>query len=138
MINHQDLSKHPKVREMIHHYKEDDAIVKRLASEAEDRYYIDPELYGKHEVKRGLRDANGKGVVAGLTNIGSVVATKKLEDGTVVPTEGELDYRGIPIEELVQGFLTHNRFGFEEIVYLLMVGHLPNEQELQEFYALPV
>ena len=136
MINHQDLSKHPKVREMIHHYKEDDAIVKRLAADAEDRYYIDPELYGKHEVKRGLRDANGKGVVAGLTNIGSVVATKKLEDGTVVPTEGELYYRGIPIEELVQGFLTHNRFGFEEIVYLLMVGHLPNEQELQEFYAL--
>ena len=121
MINHQDLSKHPKVREMIHHYKEDDAIVKRLAADAEDRYYIDPELYGKHEVKRGLRDANGKGVVAGLTNIGSVVATKKLEDGTVVPTEGELYYRGIPIEELVQGFLTHNRFGFEEIVYLLMV-----------------
>ena len=80
MINHQDLSKHPKVREMIHHYKEDDAIVKRLAADAEDRYYIDPELYGKHEVKRGLRDANGKGVVAGLTNIGSVVATKKLEE----------------------------------------------------------
>ena len=65
-----------------------------------------------------------------------VLRGKKLEDGTVVPTEGELYYRGIPIEELVQGFLTHNRFGFEEIVYLLMVGHLPNEQELQEFYAL--
>ena len=74
---------------------------------------IDVDLYGKYDVKRGLRDINGKGVLAGLTQISNIVSSKVV-DGKTVPCEGELYYRGINIEELTQGFLSDKRFGFEE------------------------
>lgn len=93
---------------------------------------IDKELYTKYEVKRGLRDLNGKGVLAGLTNISDVCATKVV-DGETVPCAGSLYYRGYNIKDLVNGFLNEQHFGFEEIAYLLLFGELPNEVQLQKF-----
>ena len=94
---------------------------------------IDKELYTKYEVKRGLRDLNGKGVLAGLTNVSDVCA-KKLVDGVEVPCAGNLYYRGYNIKDLVKGFLEDHHFGFEEIAYLLLFGELPNEKELGVFH----
>lgn len=93
---------------------------------------IEPELYPKHEVKRGLRDINGKGVVAGLTEI-SEICSAKVVDGKEVPCDGELYYRGYNINNLVNGFLSEGRFGFEETVYLLLFGELPDKAQLKEF-----
>lgn len=93
---------------------------------------IDKELYTKYEVKRGLRDLNGKGVLAGLTNISDVCATK-IVDGETIPCAGSLYYRGYNIKDLVKGFLEEKHFGFEEIAYLLLFGELPNEMQLQNF-----
>lgn len=96
---------------------------------------IDPELYRKYEVKRGLRDISGKGVLAGLTEIGEVHAYI-IDEGETVPVPGRLIYRGIDIRDLVNGFIGENRFGFEETAYLLLFGKLPNEKELKEFENL--
>lgn len=94
---------------------------------------IERELYTKYDVKRGLRDLNGKGVLAGLTNISDVCA-KKIVDGKEVPCEGKLYYRGYNIKDLVQGFLKEGTFGFEEIAYLLLFGELPSAKELAMFH----
>lgn len=93
---------------------------------------IEPELYTKYEVKRGLRDLNGKGVLTGLTEISEIVSSK-IENGKEVPCEGRLSYRGINIKDLVQGFITEDRFGFEETAYLLLFGKLPNKAQLNTF-----
>ena len=93
---------------------------------------IEPKLYVEHQVNRGLRDINGKGVLTGLTEI-SEINSKKLVDGVEIPCKGELYYRGYNIEDLVNGFVKDNRFGFEEITYLLLFGVLPTEDELNEF-----
>lgn len=93
---------------------------------------IDPALYQKYDVKRGLRDVNGKGVIAGLTNISKIVSFAP--DGS--PCEGELYYRGIPVEKLVEGFMAADRKGFEEVAYLLIFGKLPNEEEHRAFRKL--
>ena len=73
---------------------------------------INPELYTKYDVKRGLRDINGKGVVAGLTHISDIISYKEV-DGKVIPCDGELYYRGISINDIVRGFIREKRFGFE-------------------------
>jgi citrate synthase len=96
---------------------------------------INNELYSKYEVKRGLRDVSGKGVLVGLTEISEIVSYI-IEDGDYVPCEGKLYYRGINIEKIVQGFLDENRFGFEEACFLLLLGHLPKKQEFESFSAL--
>lgn len=93
---------------------------------------IDPQDYVRYDVKRGLRDVNGNGVVAGLTEI-SEVNSKRMIDGKLTPIEGELFYRGYAIEEIVRDFTENRRFGFEETAFLLMFGQLPNPQQLQEF-----
>ncbi|MCP1103366.1 citrate synthase [Aequitasia blattaphilus] len=93
---------------------------------------IDKELYTKYEVKRGLRDVNGKGVLAGLTSISDIIATKVV-DGVEVPTAGSLYYRGYNIKDLVNGFLKAKHYGFEEITYLLLFGDLPTEKQLENF-----
>ena len=93
---------------------------------------IDPALYGKYDVKRGLRDINGNGVLAGLTEIGEVKAYDVI-DGKSVPCEGKLFYRGIDIEQIVDGFIKEDRFGFEEVSYLLLFGELPSHEELKKF-----
>ena len=107
--------------------------IEHFAQLCEDNNAIDKELYTKYEVKRGLRDVNGKGVLAGLTNISDVCATK-IEDGKEVPCAGNLYYRGYNIKDLVQGFLKDEHYGFEEIAYLLLFGELPNEKELSMFH----
>jgi citrate synthase len=96
---------------------------------------IDSELYGKYEVKRGLRDISGKGVLVGLTEIAEIVSYI-IEDGDLIPCEGKLFYRGINIETIVKGFIDENRFGFEEVCYLLLFGRLPGKNEFEDFSAL--
>lgn len=93
---------------------------------------IDAGNYQKYDVKRGLRDLNGKGVLAGLTEISDIVA-RQVVDGEEVPCEGRLYYRGINVEELVRNALKEERFAFEETVYLLLLGQLPNAKELKAF-----
>lgn len=93
---------------------------------------IDSELYAKHQVFRGLRDLSGKGVLTGLTEISEIVS-KKTVDGQTVPCEGKLFYRGYDVEKLVDGFIADSRFGFEETIYLLLFGELPNRKELEDF-----
>lgn len=106
--------------------------IKQLADLCEKNNAIDRELYTQYDVKRGLRDLNGKGVLAGLTNISDVCA-KKIVNGEEVPCAGSLYYRGYNIKDLVSGFLTDDHFGFEEITYLLLFGELPNKTELEAF-----
>lgn len=96
---------------------------------------IDPEFYTKYDVKRGLRDINGKGVLVGLTEISDVCATKTI-NGELVPANGELYYRGYNIKDIIHGLKDSNHFGFEESTYLLLFGKLPNQQELNEFTSL--
>ena len=90
-----------------------------------------PELYGKYDVKKGLRDSNGNGVVVGLTTVSQVDGTEMV-DGKKVPCEGKLRYRGYDIRDLTDGFI-NKRYGFEECAYLLLFGSLPNEKQLEEF-----
>ena len=103
-----------------------------LSDLCEKNNAIDRELYVKLDVKRGLRDLDGTGVRAGLTNISDVCASK-IVDGVRVPIPGSLYYRGYNIKDLVKGFLDDGHFGFEEISYLLLFGELPNEGELKAF-----
>lgn len=93
---------------------------------------IDPELFDTHGVKRGLRDKNGKGVLSGLTNI-SLIKSQEEIDGKNVPCDGQLYYRGYNIFDLVRGFQTDGRYGFEECAYLLLFGELPTADQLLEF-----
>ena len=93
---------------------------------------IDSELYAKYEVKRGLRDISGKGVLAGLTEI-SAIRGYIMDNEDLVPCEGELFYRGYNIADLVNGFIDENRFGFEEVCFLLLFGHLPSREQCAEF-----
>lgn len=95
---------------------------------------IDPHLFDEHGVLRGLRDKNGNGVVAGLTNI-SRIESFKMENGQKVPCDGKLWYRGYDCIELVKGF-RGKRYGFEEVAYLLLFGELPTEAELKQFQEL--
>ncbi len=96
---------------------------------------IDKELYSKYDVKRGLRDIDGKGVLTGLTDI-SEIRQNKIIDGKTVPADGILYYRGYNINDIVNGFATEERFGFEEVVYLLLFGEMPNEKQLDEFKSM--
>ena len=97
--------------------------------------FIDVDLYGKYNVKRGLRNADGTGVLVGLTRVGDVHGYD-LEDGKPVPVDGKLYYRGIDVEEIVRAAARENRFAFEETTYLLMFGQLPSKEALTDFTAL--
>jgi len=110
-------------------------IIENLSKVILERGRIENELYGKYEVKRGLRDVSGKGVLVGLTEISEIIAYV-IEDGDLVPCEGKLFYRGINIEKLVDGFLKEKRFGFEEACFLLLFGNLPNKVEYDDFTNL--
>lgn len=109
--------------------------IERLTEVCKEHSSLDLSLYGKYDVKRGLRDINGKGVLAGLTQVSNVKATK-IVDGQEVPCAGSLSYRGYDIKELTGGFIKDKRFGFEETAYLLLFGKLPNKEELKEFSNL--
>ena len=106
--------------------------IEALTKICEENSKMDVSLYGKYDVKRGLRDINGKGVLAGLTQVSNIVSSKVI-DGKSVPCDGELYYRGINIKDLTNGFLKENRFGFEETTYLLLFGVLPTEEQLKDF-----
>ncbi|MBQ9065626.1 MAG: citrate/2-methylcitrate synthase [Blautia sp.] len=109
--------------------------IEELTRLCQERSQLDLSLYGKYDVKRGLRDLNGKGVLAGLTKISNVQATEVI-DGKTVPCAGMLAYRGYDIKELTRGFLKDSRFGFEETAYLLLFGALPTREQLDEFSKL--
>ena len=107
----------------------------KYSSLCTDNCRIEPQLYIEHKVNRGLRDLNGKGVLTGLTEISEIVS-KKIVNGEEVPCRGKLYYRGYDVEQLVAGFIRDGRFGFEEIVYLLLFASLPNAEQLSDFCSL--
>lgn len=109
--------------------------IEHLAALSTKNSNIDPALYGTYQVKRGLRDLDGKGVVTGLTEISTIHASETV-DGKEQPAEGRLYYRGISVNDLVSGFTKENRFGFEETTYLLLFGELPTRQKLDDFSRL--
>lgn len=110
-------------------------LLQKLKERAVESSKIDPELFTKYQVKRGLRDLDGRGVLVGLTEIGDVRAYI-VQENEMIPIPGKLIYRGIDIEELVEGFVLKRKYGFEETCYLLLFGHLPNKQELLDFNKL--
>ncbi len=112
-----------------------DLLLERLCAKATDSSLVDSELYVKYDVKRGLRDISGRGVLAGLTRIGEIQAYTITNDKTV-PGPGRLIYRGIDIRDIVAGFMQEDRNGFEETCYLLLFGELPNQMELDSFKNL--
>ena len=112
--------------------KNENQWIERLSGMAAASSQVDSALYAKYDVKRGLRDVNGKGVLAGLTQIGDVQAHPEGD----VSGPGHLIYRGMDVEDLVAGFLAEGRPGFEETVYLLLAGELPDGAELAEFREL--
>lgn len=95
---------------------------------------IDQNLYSEYDVKRGLRDANGKGVLSGLTEISDVVSTQ-LIDGVKVPAKGKLYFQGYDVEDIVNS-IGNRRYAFEEITYLLLFGELPNKKQFESFLAI--
>ena len=106
--------------------------IKSLCGEFQKHNRIDPAYYEKWDVKRGLRNADGTGVLAGITQIGNVLGYY-VQDGERFPMEGKLIYRGIDLNDLVNGFMSENRFGFEETAYLLLFGALPTREQLKVF-----
>lgn len=107
----------------------------RLTEMSRNAGIIDSELFTKYEVKRGLRDLNGKGVLTGLTNISDVRASAII-NGESVPVHGRLFYRGYDVKDLVIGFTKEDRYGFEEVAYLLLFNQLPDQDELKKFEQL--
>ncbi len=108
-----------------------DGWIRQMAHRCEASATIDTTLFEKYAVKRGLRDINGQGVLTGLTEI-SEIRSYTIVDRDMVPCEGKLYYRGIDIEDIVDGFINEKRFGFEEVAYLLIFGELPNTEQLEE------
>lgn len=103
-----------------------------LGSQVRNEYFIGPEYYAKHDVKRGLRNEDGTGVLLGVSRIGSVQGYV-IEDGQRMPTEGQLYYRGIALTDIVESHRQRGTFGFEEVAYLLLFGYLPTQPELNYF-----
>ena len=116
-------------------YSEITPEILKLSKLCEETATIDPALYTEYDVKRGLRDVNGKGVLVGLTQISDVSATK-MENGKSVPADGNLYYRGYNVKDIVKGIDDQSHFGFEESTYLLLFGKLPSKQQLEEFTSL--
>ena len=111
-------------------------LIYKLSDEMKSCTRMDAELFKKLDVKRGLRNEDGTGVLVGLTNIGNVVGYDRLPDGTIVPVEGRLYFRGYEVKDLVHAIIKEKRFGYEEICFLLLSGRLPDAEELQAFKDL--
>lgn len=107
-------------------------LLSKLSQLCERNNKIDPNLYQKYNVKRGLRDISGQGVLTGLTEI-SEISSYIIKDSDMIPCDGNLFYRGININDIVEGFISSNNFGFEETIYLLLFGELPNKESLTNF-----
>ena len=112
-------------------------LIYKLSDDMKGCIKIDAALYRKLDVKRGLRNEDGTGVLVGLTNIGNVVGYERKESG-LVPVEGKLYFRGYEVSDLVHAVLAEERFGYEEIAYLLLSGRLPDAEELEQFRRLLV
>ncbi|MCY6369127.1 citrate/2-methylcitrate synthase [Clostridium ganghwense] len=110
-------------------------ILNELTFLAEKNNVIDSQFYSEYDIKRGLRNENGTGVLVGLTEIGNVHGYI-MKEGKKIPDEGMLTYRGMDVKEIVKGFQRDKRFGFEEVSYLLLFGELPNKDRLEEFKYL--
>ena len=109
--------------------------IKELSKLCQANTSIDHSLYDKYAVNRGLRDINGNGVLTGLTEV-SEINSFRMINGKKEPIDGELFYRGYNINDIVDGFLSENRFGFEEVTYLLIFGKMPTAKELADFNAM--
>lgn len=114
-------------------YSEITTYINDLAELSTKNNQILPGMYVEHHVNRGLRDMNGNGIVTGLTEVSQIKAKDIDADGNVIPCEGELRYRGIDVRDIVAGLSRDNRFGFEEVVYLLLFSELPNREQLDRF-----
>lgn len=106
--------------------------IKNLCGKIQKNNYIDPADYEHFNIKRGLRNSDGTGVMAGITNV-CTVEGYYIDDGEKVPREGHLYFRGINMEDIVNGCIADDRFGFEEVVYLLLFGSLPTKEQLDNF-----
>lgn len=115
--------------------KFENLMVQKLSLKVELNDQIDPNLYQKYDVKRGLRYSDGRGVLVGLTQVGDVVGYE-VRDGKKIAVPGRLIYRGYDIEDLIRDAVSHDEFGFEQTVYLLLFGELPTALQLQEFKRL--
>ncbi|MCH5205607.1 MAG: citrate synthase [Oscillospiraceae bacterium] len=123
-----------KILDKIEELKDTDKF-RRMCEDFVDNSVIDGSLYNKFNVKRGLRNADGSGVVAGITNV-CCVHGYVISEGDKLPIEGELIYRGYNVRDLVKGVINEKRFGYEEVAYLLLLGVLPNREELAGFSKL--
>ena len=103
-----------------------------LCEELRKNNYINPDFYSRFDVKRGLRNWDGTGVLAGLTRICSVEGYY-MDDGEKVPKDGRLIYRGINMTDIVENCEKENRFGYEEVAWLLIFGSLPTAEQLEKF-----
>lgn len=110
-------------------------LIESLAKLVEEHDVIDPSLYVKYDVKRGLRDSDGKGVLVGLTQIGNVFGYE-IKDGETVAVPGKLIYRGYDVEDIISDIEESEQFGFEQVIYLLLFGDLPNASQIDEFDAI--
>lgn len=117
------------------HDEETEKRFQSILNDAKSAYVIPKEAFDSYRVKRGLREADGSGVVAGVTQIGNAHGYV-INEGEKMPVEGQLEYRGYEITNLVNNFVKENRYGFEECAYLLFFGHLPTQSELDNFSEL--
>ena len=111
-------------------------LIKRLSSTIDKTSSIDNELFKQWSVKRGLRNEDHSGVIVGLTKVGDVVGYDRDKDNNIFPIPGKLLYRGVSLEEIVRGAQKENRLGFEEVIFLLLSGDLPTDEELKGFSLL--
>lgn len=111
-------------------------LVYKLSEEMKNASRIEGALFQKFDVKRGLRNEDGTGVLVGLTKVGNVVGYERIPGGGLKPIPGKLFYRDLDLEDLVHGAIKEKRFGFEEVAYLLLSGHLPDKEELKSFQEL--
>jgi citrate synthase len=111
-------------------------LIYKLSEQMKEAVRIDTELFSKYDVKRGLRNDDGTGVLVGLTRIGNVVGYERIPGGGLKPIPGKLYYRGYDVEDIVHAFIKEKRFGFEEVAYLLLSGKLPDREELSAFNEL--
>ena len=111
-------------------------LIYKLSEAMKDCTRIDTDLFPKFDVKRGLRNEDGTGVLVGLTKIGNVVGYERIPGGGLKPIPGKLFYRGYDLEDLAHAILKEKRFGFEEVAYLLLSGSLPDKEELASFSEL--
>jgi len=111
-------------------------LVYKLSESMKEAVKIDTDLFSKFDVKRGLRNEDGTGVLVGLTRIGNVVGYERIPGGGLKPIPGKLFYRGYDVDDIVHAMIKEKRFGFEEVAYLLLSGSLPDKEELASFRDL--